>query len=249
MPERWRLLNLGLMPYREAWAMQTSVVEDRIAGRVEDTLILVEHPPIITLGAAADMDQVLASTDELARQGVELIRVNRGGNVTYHGPGQLVGYPIIDLSGYGGDVHLYVRRLEQAIMALLAGYGIQSGLRNGYPGVWVDEKKIAARGVYIKRWVTMHGFSLNVQPDLSHFSLINPCGIVGCQVTSMARELEREVDQWEVRRRLAVALGDVFSVRIEEETGESVSPASGVHISGSETASPRPGPGPQHCPR
>lgn len=215
---RWRLLDLGLVPYAEAWALQTSVVEDVIEGQAPDTLILVEHPPTITLGAAADMGQVLVSADTLAEKGVDLVRVNRGGNITYHGPGQIVGYPIINLSKYGEDVHLYVRRLEDAIIALLAVYGVSAGRREGFPGVWVEDRKIAARGIYVKRWVSMHGFSLNVQPDLDHFSLINPCGIVGCRVTSMARELGRDIDQREVRKRLVAALGDVFGVRIEAET-------------------------------
>lgn len=217
--KRWQLVELGLVDYREAWALQRAILEARIAGDVPDTLLLVEHPPTITLGGGSHPGDLLVSPQTLAEKGIELVRVNRGGSITYHGPGQLVGYPILDLSDMGRDMGRYVYLLEEAIISLLASYRIAAGRRQGYPGVWVDEKKIAALGIYVRRWVTMHGFAINVQPDLGYFSLINPCGLVGCQVTSMAAELGGDLDLKAVQARLVEALEDTFQAKILSEPG------------------------------
>ena len=185
--------RLGLVAYDEGLALQQQLVEDRRAGRIGDTLLLLQHPPVITLGvrAKATTANVIASPDVLAREGIAVVETGRGGDVTYHGPGQLVGYPILDLRPDRQDVHLYVRDLEERIIAAIKPFGITGGRVVGLTGVWVGppgrEEKIAAIGVRISRWITSHGFALNVSPDLRHFGLIVPCGIADRGVTSMAR--------------------------------------------------------------
>jgi lipoyl(octanoyl) transferase len=196
--------RLGLVPYDEGLALQQQLVEDRRAGRIGDTLLLLQHPPVITLGvrAKATTANVIASPDVLAREGIAVVETGRGGDVTYHGPGQLVGYPILDLRPDRQDVHLYVRDLEEKVIAAIKPFGITGGRVVGLTGVWVGppgrEEKIAAIGVRISRWITSHGFALNVSPDLGHFGLIVPCGIADRGVTSMARVLGHDVRMEEV---------------------------------------------------
>ena len=196
--------RLGLVAYDEGLALQQQLVEDRRAGRIGDTLLLLQHPPVITLGvrAKATTANVIASPEVLAREGIAVVETGRGGDVTYHGPGQLVGYPILDLRPDRQDVHLYVRDLEERIIAALKPFGITGGRVVGLTGVWVGpsgrEEKIAAIGVRISRWITSHGFALNVSPDLRHFGLIVPCGIADRGVTSMARVLGHDVRMEEV---------------------------------------------------
>ncbi len=180
------------MPYTQALALQRAVARARISGAFrEDLLLLVEHPPVITTGRSTKRGNLLASLEMLAARGVELHDVERGGDVTFHGPGQLVGYPIVDLKRHTLDLHWYLRRVEDAIIVALGavGVGVGAGRSPGQTGVWVDGRKIASIGVHARDWVTWHGFALNVTTDLSFFDLMVPCGIGGVQMTSVREEL------------------------------------------------------------
>lgn len=185
---------LGRVPYREAWALQRRLAGECADGRIGDRLLLVEHPAVLTLGRHADTAHVRASSGELARRGIELIRVERGGEVTYHGPGQLVAYPILRLSRRGLLVRPLVRALEAAMIETCAAFGVAAARRDGHPGCWCDAggpspRKIGALGIRVERGVSFHGIALNVAPDLADFELIDPCGMPGVASTSIAAEL------------------------------------------------------------
>jgi len=187
---RLLVARLGLTDYGEALALQERVLRLRQEGKIEDTLLLLEHPPTLTLGVRGSMDNIIAGEDFLQAKGVRIYRVNRGGDVTYHGPGQIVGYPILDLNEHGRDVKDFFWRLEETFIQLLAGeYAINAGRDSKYPGVWVGNEKITAIGCAVKRWVTMHGFAFNVNTVLEHFLWINPCGITDRGVTSLQKIL------------------------------------------------------------
>ena len=203
------------MDYGEALALQEELVGARQRGEIEDQLLLLEHPHTITLGRNGRMENLLASDEALASAGISFYPINRGGDVTYHGPGQLVGYPILDLREWKRDVGAYVRAVEQAIIDTLADYGIAAGRIAGLTGVWVDECKIAAIGVHIGRWVTSHGFALNVNTDLSYFQYIVPCGLTK-PVTSMA-QLGARVTVADAGRALAGHFGRVFECEMTSE--------------------------------
>jgi lipoyl(octanoyl) transferase len=207
---------LGLVPYADALALQRSLVEDRRAGKIRDTLLLLEHPHVLTLGVRGDggRSHILASADVLATRAIEVHEAGRGGDVTYHGPGQIVGYPIIDLNPHRRDVHRYVRDLETVLIRTVADYGIHAQRVQGLTGVWVGEEKLAAIGVRIARWVTSHGFALNVNTYLDHFDLIVPCGIADRGVTSMARLLNRPLDTAEIENRIIEQFADVFDLSL-----------------------------------
>ncbi|HUR20219.1 MAG TPA: lipoyl(octanoyl) transferase LipB [Vicinamibacterales bacterium] len=197
--------RLGQIDYQAGLDLQAALVEDRRTGRIGDTLLLLEHPPVITLGVKTRHGDrhIIASEEELARQGVTVHETGRGGDVTYHGPGQLVGYPIFDLKPDRCDVHKYVRDLEEALILALREFAIEGTRVKGLSGVWVGqegghERKIAAIGVRISRWITSHGFALNVATDLRHFQLIVPCGIADRGVTSVEGELARHVSMAEI---------------------------------------------------
>jgi lipoate-protein ligase B len=178
------------MPYAKALALQRSLAAQRIDGTLpDDTLLLVEHPPVVTLGRSSKEANVLVSRDALTARGIELFEVERGGDVTFHGPGQLVGYPIIDLREHREDLHWYLRQLEAALIGALATLGIDAEAPKGLTGVWTKGRKIASIGVHAKQWVTWHGFALNVTTDLSYFDVIVACGIPGVEMTSIAGEL------------------------------------------------------------
>ena len=177
--------NIGRKSYKAVWDLQKEMQQQRINGNIEDTLILVEHDPVYTLGKNANEDHLLQSRDE----SVDVFNIERGGDITFHGPGQLVGYPILDLSNYKKSVSWYMRTLEQVLIDTLIEFKIIAQRNDGFPGVWVGDEKIAALGVRISRWVTMHGFSLNVNPDLSFYDGIIPCGIFDHGVTSMEQLL------------------------------------------------------------
>jgi lipoyl(octanoyl) transferase len=205
--------RLGRIPYADALALQRELVEERRAGRVGDLLLLVEHPHVLTLGVRGDggRSHILASAEALAARSIEIHETGRGGDITYHGPGQLVGYPIIDLKPDRCDVHRYVRDLEEVLIRVAADYGIEAGRAPGLTGVWVGESKLAAIGVRIARWITSHGFALNVATDLAYFNLIVPCGIAGRGVTSLETLLGRGVDRADVEDRVVRHFGDVFA--------------------------------------
>jgi lipoate-protein ligase B len=184
------VVDCGVLPYGDALALQRDAARARLAGTLaHDALLLVEHPPVITLGRSTKAGNLLASPDQLASRGVELFDVERGGDVTFHGPGQLVGYPIVDLTRHTQDLHWYLRRLEDVIMRALADCGIDAARNPGKTGVWVRDRKIASIGVHARQWVTWHGFALNVTTDLSYFDLMVPCGIQNVVMTSVEREL------------------------------------------------------------
>ena len=212
--------DLGTMPYADALALQRAVARARIGGEIgEDLLLLVEHPPVVTLGRSSKERHLLASPALLAARGVELFEVERGGDVTYHGPGQLVGYPIIDLKRHKQDLHWYLRQVEEALIRAVAPLGITGERSAGYTGVWTQGRKVASIGVHARDWVTWHGFALNVTTDLSYFGLIVPCGIAAVEMTSVARELGTLEDargalMRDVRARVADAFGEVFSLEL-----------------------------------
>jgi lipoyl(octanoyl) transferase len=215
--------RLGRVPYAEALEFQKRLVEQRRAGAIGDVLLLVEHPPVLTLGVRGDggRSHILASDDELASRHIDVFETGRGGDITYHGPGQIVGYPIIDLDPDRRDVHKYVRDLEEVLIRVAADYGIMAGRVQGLTGVWVGDGKLAAIGVRIQRWVTSHGFALNHTTDLSHFDLIVPCGIADRGVTSLAR-LGCTASRAEVETRIAAHFAAVFDRTVYEASSQAV---------------------------
>ena len=215
MAERELLtVPLGRMPYGEALELQRSIARDRISGAIsQDVLLLMEHPPVVTLGRSSKEKHLVASPEFLQTHGVELFEVERGGDVTFHGPGQLVGYPIVDLKRHRQDLHWYLRKIEEALINTLADYGIPGERNTSYTGVWTRGKKIASIGVHARDWVTWHGFALNVTTDLSFFDLIVPCGITGVVMTSIARELgSEEVSAQDVRERVSAKFAEAFDL-------------------------------------
>lgn len=205
--------DLGRMAYAPALDVQRTLVDRRKRGEIPDQLVFVEHPHVITLGRNAHQENVLASKELLARAGVELQETNRGGDVTYHGPGQVVGYPIFDLRDWKRDVVAYVRAVEQAIIDTLGEFEITGGRLDGCTGVWVNGAKVAAIGVHISRWVTSHGFALNVSTNLEYFRLIVPCGLTK-PVTSM-QQLGRDTERHRVVQALARNFARVFELSLE----------------------------------
>lgn len=207
------IADLGRRRYAEVLELQRALVRRRVAGDLgEDVLLLVEHEPVVTLGRGTRPESLPLPPAELERRGIGVHEVERGGDVTWHGPGQLVGYPIVHLERLRPDVHWYLRALEEALIVALARVGVPAGRNPGLTGVWTGGRKIASIGVHVKRWVTLHGFALNVTADLSHFGLIVPCGIAGVQMTSVARELgtppENHPALWDRTRAAVVeALG------------------------------------------
>ncbi len=217
--------HLGHKDYHEAWALQRAVQARLIAAKrslppatLSHALLLVEHPPVFTLGKSGDRANLLLSEVRLAERGAELVPVDRGGDITFHGPGQLVGYPILDLDHFYTDIHRYLRELEEAIIGTCADYGLSAGRIDGRTGVWIGpdergpERKICAMGIRCSRWVTMHGFAFNMNTDLEWFNFIVPCGIADRGVTSLARELGGPVDEDEVAARFLRHFGKRFGV-------------------------------------
>jgi lipoyl(octanoyl) transferase len=219
---RLLVVDLGVQRYASTLALQREVARARIAGDLEeDVLLLVEHPPVVTLGRSAKDAHMLATPAYLAQRGVELFEVERGGDVTFHGPGQLVGYPIIDLKQHRRDLHWYLRQVEQLLIDALAPLSLQGERRPPHTGVWIGERKIASIGVHARDWVTWHGFALNVATDLDYFDLIVPCGIQGVRMTSVNAELPNgNVSVEEVAAVVARAAGATF-----ERTPEWISEA------------------------
>ncbi len=205
---------LGLTEYTRALDLQLTVCDLKRRGFAEDVLFLVEHPPTVTLGRNGDWHHLLVSDETLKSRGIARHATDRGGDITFHGPGQLVGYPILQLEKSERDVHRLMRNLEQSLILLLAGYGIEATREEGLTGVWTREGKIAAMGIHLSRWITRHGFALNVNTNLSYFDLIVPCGIAGRAVVSMQAFMNRTLDLEEVARRYAAEFAAVFGRRI-----------------------------------
>ena len=209
--------RLGRVRYADGLELQARLVADRQAGRIPDTLLLLEHDPVFTLGRNARAENVLLPEDEMRARGFDVFEAGRGGDVTYHGPGQVVAYPILDLSPDRRDVHRYVRDLEEVMIRTCADYGVGAGRVKGATGCWIGEEKIGAIGVRISRWVTSHGFAFNVSTELSPFALIVPCGIRGRGVTSLERLLGRAVPIEAVMDRLATHMAAVFDSHIRHQ--------------------------------
>lgn len=226
--------DLGHAPYKETWDFQEELFERNVQRKLqnrsegkadgegtEDVLLFVEHPHVYTLGKSGDAFHLLVSEEKLKEIGATYYPINRGGDITYHGPGQIVGYPLLDLEHFFTDIHKYMRYLEEAIIRTIAHYGIVGGRIDGLTGVWLDiddpmkSRKIAALGVKCSRWLTMHGFAFNVNTDLNYFNYIVPCGITDKTVTSLSKELGREMDMEEVKRILLQELAEVFQFELQ----------------------------------
>lgn len=207
------VLDLGILPYEEAFELQKKMARRRIEGKIGDHLLLLEHPPVITVGRNARLENILADSQLLGKEGISVIQTDRGGDVTYHGPGQLVGYPILNLRKMRPDVQWYVSQLEKSIIETLRNFYIQATQVKGLRGVWVEGYKIASIGVRISKWVTHHGFALNVHTNLSHFELIRPCGLVGAKMTSMEKILGKKVKMEEVKKVYAEVFSTMFQVQ------------------------------------
>jgi lipoyl(octanoyl) transferase len=220
------IVELGLIGYADAWSLQKRLVTARKAGAIEDVLLLCEHPHVITLGRNGKREHLLASEPILKQKGVEFCATDRGGDITYHGPGQIVGYPILNLSAIRRDVVWYVRMLEEAMIRTTAEFGLHAQRIAGKTGIWVgraeNDEKLAAIGVHISRWVTSHGFAYNVATDLRYFDLIVPCGIADRRATSLEKLLDRRVEYREVAPRLSKYLGEVFTLEMQPTTRETL---------------------------
>ncbi len=210
------LEQLGLVDYASALEVQRERVAQRKAGSIPDTLLLLEHPHVYTLGRNAGQENMLVSEEFLASRGAQVFHTDRGGDVTYHGPGQLVGYPILDLTQHRRDISWYMRSLEEVLKRTARDSGIEAGRSEGAAGVWVGNDKLVAMGVHLSRWITSHGFALNVNTDLRYFDWIVPCGLHGKGVTSLAKLLGRPVEMEEVEQRVVEHFGVVFGFEVVE---------------------------------
>jgi len=217
-----RVLDLGLISYEKAYYLQKKLHEFRREGRIDDVLILLEHEPVVTMGREGKRDNILVSDELLQSKGIRVFEIDRGGDVTLHCPGQLVGYPILDLRIHGKNIHKCLRNLEEVIIRSLKVYGIDGQRIENHTGVWVGGRKIASIGIGIKGWVTFHGFSLNINSDLSYFSLIRPCGFESRTVTSMNEILGRPVEPKDFRHQLIEQFAEVFNIKMEKD-GKQVS--------------------------
>jgi len=213
-----RAIDLGLVDYDTAFALQKAYVERLQRDEGDDVLIYVEHPHVLTVGRNATGRAIVADRASIEARGARVVATDRGGDVTYHGPGQLVGYPIIRLEAGRRDLRRYVRDLEQVLIDTLADFDVEAVRHPVHRGVWVRDKKIASLGIRISRWVTSHGFALNVFTDLSYFNLMNPCGIEGCRMTSLELECAASIPMAAVRERATVHFGQVFAREMHEET-------------------------------
>lgn len=212
----------GRVGYARSQALQTELVERRRRGEVPDTLLLLEHPHVITLGSSAHAEHVLLSPSELASRGIEIFETGRGGDVTYHGPGQLVGYPILDLKPDRRDLHWYLRSLEEVLLRALSAFAVTGRRDESATGVWVGNAKVAAIGIRVSsRWITSHGFAINTNTDLSYFDAIIPCGLTGRPVTSISRLLNRTVTPQDAAPAVVHALKEVFGYGYVEDSGGS----------------------------
>jgi lipoate-protein ligase B len=239
MPRTVNVVNLGLKDYQQSYKIQKEFVKKRQEGKITDTLIFVEHPPVFTIGRNGSRKNILASSERLKKEKIKIYEIDRGGDITYHGPGQIVGYPIIDLRKYGKDIHIYLRTLEEILIKMLEHFSISAERIKGMTGVWinpvrnnphfllsqessgddsgisngVNDKKIASIGIGISKWITYHGFSLNIDPNMKHFEMINPCGL-GKPITSMKEQLNSKCPKrGEIEEKLTEIFTEVFQKR------------------------------------
>ncbi|MCL4511713.1 MAG: lipoyl(octanoyl) transferase LipB [Bacteroidetes bacterium] len=214
------LIDIGITEYAAAWDLQKALHHERVSLSIPDTVLFTEHFNTYTIGKSGGDDHLLATKEELHEGNVSVFKIDRGGDITYHGPGQIVCYPIIDLNNYYLDIHRYMRDLEEVVIRTLDQFGIKAHREPEYTGVWVDGEKICAIGVKVSRWVTMHGFAFNVNTDLSYFGRIIPCGIFHKGVTSLSQLLERTIDISEVKKVVAEKFAEVFQTEIESASFE-----------------------------
>lgn len=205
----------GQVDYNKAYRLQIELARNRVNGSIGDVFLLLEHPPTITIGKKGDVENVVVSLDELREKGISVYFIERGGDVTYHGPGQLVGYPIIDLNYQGKDIYRYINNLEEVLIRALKDFGIESGRDHTHRGVWIGDIEIAAIGLRVSRWVTMHGFALNVNNDLEPFSLINPCGFTGRRVSSVSEILGEPVAMGAVIEKVLGHFTEIFDAQLQ----------------------------------
>jgi lipoate-protein ligase B len=217
-----RLVRTGLVSYEKAHQLQKRLLEKKISGENRDFLIISEHRPVITLGRGFKAGNLLIGRDALEKRGISVYEVERGGDATYHGPGQLVGYPVFDLSRRGKDLRLFIRGLEEVIIRTLDEFNIKADRKEGNTGVWTGGKKIASIGVAVRRWISYHGFSLNIFPDLENFSFINPCGLHYNVMTSMANTLNRSISFRDVEERVTENYESVFCVKFTPFEGDEI---------------------------
>lgn len=203
--------NIGFIDYKEAWDLQHSIFQQRVENKINDLFLMLEHPNTYTLGKTAHRENLVGSDEYLAEKEISVYEIDRGGDITYHGPGQIVGYPIIDLKNWKQDTHLYLRTLEETIIEVCKDYGLDAGRKPEYTGVWIGERKICAIGIKISRWVTMHGFAFNVNTDLNLFNGIIPCGIKDKEVTSLSKELNTKIDIEVVKKQILEKFVKLFN--------------------------------------
>jgi len=215
--------DLGTIDYKEAWDLQKNIFELRNQQKIDDVFLLLEHPHTYTLGKTADNKNLVGNKEYLDKNKISVYEIDRGGDITYHGPGQIVGYPIIDLNNWGKDTHKYLRALEEIIIRTCAEYNLAVSRIPKYTGVWIEDRKIAAIGIKVTQWITMHGFAFNINTDLSLFDGIIPCGITNKEVTSLKKELKREIDIQQVKSKLLNNAVEVFNYdEIETQNVEDV---------------------------
>jgi len=240
MEHKGYLFNLGLIEYKKAWDLQLELWTKRVEGRCPDLLLFLEHPHVLTLGRRGNRTHLLASSETLAKLNIPIFHIERGGDVTYHGPGQLVVYPILDLKEYGWKLVRYIEQLEEVIIRTLSDFGVTGRRDSLNRGVWVDRQKIASVGVAVKRWVSLHGLALNYATDLTYFDLINPCGLEGISMTSMAKTLGTNISRNQLYHRVHFHFEQVFERRWEEKRLEEIVPSfhsSGLQVAEKETRS------------
>ncbi|MGK9367272.1 lipoyl(octanoyl) transferase LipB [Melioribacter sp. Ez-97] len=213
--------DLGFVDYEAAWELQKKVFNKRLARETEDTFFLLEHPHTYTLGKVAHRSNLLLTDEQLKERGIKVYDIDRGGDITYHGPGQIVGYPIIDLKNWKEDTHAYLRNLEQLIINVCKKYGLDAGRKEGLTGVWIDDRKIAAIGIKVSRWITMHGFAFNINTDLSLFGGIIPCGIKDKEVTSLEKETGIKHNINDIKRDLLEEFARIFDYMLYTEIDRS----------------------------
>ncbi len=211
------LVDLGITDYKIAYQFQKEALRNRQFQEINDTLILTEHSPVFTIGRRGSRANILVENNVLESCKIKVYDIDRGGDITYHGPGQIVGYPILDLKQYKKDVHFYIRNLESVIIDFLNKYNLKGERRNNLTGVWVGREKIASIGIGISKWVTYHGFSLNISTELEYFSMINPCGLRAGKVTSLSKLLNKSFGTQEVKDNLIHSFEEIFGVKIESK--------------------------------
>jgi lipoyl(octanoyl) transferase len=203
--------DLGFIDYKESWDLQQEIHSKKVSGEIEDYLLLLEHPNTYTLGKTAHKENLIGSDEYLNQNQISVYEIDRGGDITYHGPGQIVGYPIIDLNNWFKDTHKYLRALEEVIIKTCSEYGLNCERNPKHTGVWIGDRKIAAIGIKVSRWITTHGFAFNVNTDLNLFNGIIPCGIQDKSVTSLREELDKEIDIQKIKEKLLKNFYDVFN--------------------------------------